>query len=133
MRNYSLSYWFFAQCRLTSFVGLNAFTQFIELVYVLFNFGIFHIQYNPQFFELFNPPLGVVGLSRRAVISSEYLKVPSSILGAETLFLLVRLFADINLFLLGGMGWGEGIWLPGGACAGGNHFCAEVITSLSEQ
>jgi hypothetical protein len=64
-------------------------------IYVLSNFGAFHIQYNPQFFELLNTPLGVVGLSRRAVISSDYLKVPSSILGAETFFLPFELITDV--------------------------------------
>jgi hypothetical protein len=73
--------------------------QLTHTIYIPSNFGIFHIQYNPQFSELLSTPLGVVGLSRRAVISSDYLKVPSSILGAETFFLLVRLFANIDLFV----------------------------------
>ena len=96
------------------------------------NFGVFHIQFNPQFFELLNTPLGVVGLSRRAVISSDYLKVPSSILGAETFFLFVRSFADNYNLFFGGCGVREFGWLAGlgGAWTNENLFLCRGDDSI---
>lgn len=46
------------------------------------------LQQIKQKHSFYDPPLGVVGLSRRAVIVHKYLKVPSSILGAEILFFI---------------------------------------------